>query len=192
MNVDAGILLTLAGVFACIFVVWLSKSKGPAPKAPDWTKLSLVANKTEHAVLLIKPDGVIQWVNPAFAKISGWDGPEAAGKQIAAVLLGSLHSPKAVEQIKSGLSGRKGFGLELLCAQKDGPRYWFSLNLTPILDEQERLLNFVALGTDITTRKKAEDELVRANRRNEMFLNAAGEGIFGLDLQGAITFVNPA
>src|SRR5205814_2299653 len=48
------------------------------------------------------------------------------------------------------------------------------------------------VGADMTARKRAEDELARANRRNEMFLNSAGEGIFALDLQGAITFINPA
>ena len=34
--------------------------------------------------------------------------------------------------------------------------------------------------------------MARIARRSELFLNAAGDGIFGLDLQGAITFVNTA
>src|SRR5439155_6164519 len=140
--------LTIAGVFACVLFAWFSRSKGAVSRnGPDWTKLSLVANKTDHAVLLVRPDGTIQWANPAFTRISGYDGAEVASKALVSVLFGSLHSPKAVQQIKTGLNGRKGFGLELLCAQKDGPRYWLSLNLTPVLDEQEQLLNFVALGT---------------------------------------------
>ena len=40
--------------------------------------------------------------------------------------------------------------------------------------------------------KKAEEELIRALRKNDLILNAAGEGIVGLDEKGTITFANPA
>ena len=36
------------------------------------------------------------------------------------------------------------------------------------------------------------DELARIKQRNELILNAAGEGIYGIDLNGLITFTNPA
>ena len=38
----------------------------------------------------------------------------------------------------------------------------------------------------------AEDELARVKRQNELILEAAGEGIYGLDCDGNTTFVNPA
>ena len=41
-------------------------------------------------------------------------------------------------------------------------------------------------------RKQAEKSLERLNHQNELILNAAGEGIFGLDIHGEHTFVNPA
>src|SRR5207247_10414582 len=51
---------------------------------------------------------------------------------------------------------------------------------------------FSRVLADITARKGAEDAIERLSRQNELILNAAGEGIFGLDLQGKTTFVNPA
>jgi len=45
---------------------------------------------------------------------------------------------------------------------------------------------------DITERKTFEEALEQLNRRHEMVLKSAGEGIFGLDLDGNATFVNPA
>src|SRR6185369_441246 len=101
-------------------------------------------------------------------------------------------SPKAAQQIKNGLSTKKQFNLELPCARKDGNRYWLSLHLAPILDQREQIVNFLGVAVEITARKRAEEDMVRANRRNELFLNAAGEGILGLDLHGSITFINPA
>ncbi|MBW4550922.1 MAG: GAF domain-containing protein [Aphanocapsa sp. GSE-SYN-MK-11-07L] len=41
-------------------------------------------------------------------------------------------------------------------------------------------------------RQQAKDSLKRLSRQNELILNSAGEGIYGLNLQGKTTFVNPA
>ena len=49
-----------------------------------------------------------------------------------------------------------------------------------------------AFARDITEREKAKETIEQLSRHNEMILNAAGEGIFGLDLKGHHTFVNPA
>ncbi len=49
-----------------------------------------------------------------------------------------------------------------------------------------------AFARDITERKQAKVLLGELRRHNELILNSAGEGIFGLDLQGRHTFVNPA
>ncbi len=50
------------------------------------------------------------------------------------------------------------------------------------------------LGTvqDITALAQARQRLEQANRQNEALLNSAADGIYGLDLEGRITFVNPA
>ena len=44
---------------------------------------------------------------------------------------------------------------------------------------------------DITERRQAEAALDKLRSQNEMILNSAGEGIFGLDLTGRVTFSNP-
>ena len=42
------------------------------------------------------------------------------------------------------------------------------------------------------SRSAAEDELAHVKRQNELILEAAGEGIHGLDCEGKTTFLNPA
>ncbi len=49
-----------------------------------------------------------------------------------------------------------------------------------------------AIEKEITKRKQLEMVLERATRQNNLILNAAGEGIYGLDKEGYITFANPA
>lgn len=49
-----------------------------------------------------------------------------------------------------------------------------------------------AIEKEITRRKQLEMSLERVTRQNKLILNAAGEGIYGLDEKGHITFANPA
>jgi PAS domain S-box-containing protein len=48
-----------------------------------------------------------------------------------------------------------------------------------------------ALQAEVAERMRMGEAMARLSRQNEMILNTAGEGIFGLDLEGRHTFVNP-
>src|SRR5712691_1343210 len=48
------------------------------------------------------------------------------------------------------------------------------------------------LDTEIAERLRAEAALAQLNRRHKLILDSAGEGIYGIDLEGRTTFVNPA
>jgi PAS domain S-box-containing protein len=76
--------------------------------------------------------------------------------------------------------------------RKDGTPFWNELTISPVHDGRGQVTHFVGVLVDITERKDADEAIERLSRQNEMILNAAGEGIFGLDLQGKTTFVNPA
>jgi len=47
-------------------------------------------------------------------------------------------------------------------------------------------------GTDVTEQYEAEQALHMATRQREMILEAVGDGIYGIDLEGRLTFINPA
>ncbi len=55
-----------------------------------------------------------------------------------------------------------------------------------------RAVRVTGIGMDITKRKQAEAEVERLSQWNELLLNSAGEGIYGVDLGGKCTFVNHA
>ena len=48
------------------------------------------------------------------------------------------------------------------------------------------------LHAEIAERLRAEAALAQLNRRHKLILDSAGEGIYGVDLEGRTTFVNPA
>jgi PAS domain S-box-containing protein len=180
-------LLALAAVVTLSF---LRRSRGARNSAADSARLSLLAHKTDSAVLITNHDGLIEWINEGFTRVSGHKLGDIVGKPPGAVLAGTIHNARGVQKIREGMNAGKPFAVELLCAHKSGHRYWLSINFTPVFDKMERLLNFVGVGFDVTARKRVEDELARLHKRNELLLNSAGDGIVGLDLQGSIIYLN--
>jgi PAS domain S-box-containing protein len=155
-------------------------------------KLAIVAQKIDNAVFITDLDGNIEWVNEAFGRITGFSLDEVEGRNPGPALLGSLHNTRTVQRLRDGMIAAKPFTVELLCSHKTGHRFWLHLDVTAIWNDQGQLVHHVAIGSDITARKRAEEETTRLNRRNELFLNAVGEGMLGLDMQGFVTFFNPA
>ena len=191
-------LLTIPAILLLllVFLIWIGWSTVRGAQAfhernSQLSRLALVANKTENAVLITGADGLIEWVNEGFTRITGQIAEDAVGKAPGALLIGPLQNLNAIQRIREAITGQKPLTVEMLCAHRRGHRYWIALNLSPVFDEENHLTNFVGVASDITARKRAEEELTRQSRRNELFLNAAGDGIFGLDIQGAISFVNP-
>jgi hemerythrin-like metal-binding protein/PAS domain S-box-containing protein len=62
----------------------------------------------------------------------------------------------------------------------------------PIFGPDGNIFGLGGIVTDITEHKRAEEKIEALNRQNALILDAAGEGIYGLDLEGRTTFANPA
>lgn len=161
-------------------------------RSAELHRLAQVALRTEQAVFLTGPEGEVQWVNEGFVRVTGHSLNEARGKQGAGLLLGTLQNINLTQRYRENISGQRAFVLDMLCLHRRGSRYWISLNMTPLFDDDHVLTGFVGLGLDITARRRAEDEVAKIGKRSELLLNAAGDGILGIDVQGAVTFANAA
>jgi diguanylate cyclase (GGDEF)-like protein/PAS domain S-box-containing protein len=84
------------------------------------------------------------------------------------------------------------FATEYRVLHRDGRTKWVRNESIMIEDEMSGTRYWQGFMLDITERKTFEEALERLNRQHEMVLKSAGEGIFGLDLDGNATFVNPA
>jgi len=67
-----------------------------------------------------------------------------------------------------------------------------TLTAAPIRDSEGRLIAVIQTLEDITERRLAQVTLENTRRELQLILDAAGEGVYGVDLEGRVTFVNPA
>jgi diguanylate cyclase (GGDEF)-like protein/PAS domain S-box-containing protein len=151
-----------------------------------------------NGILITGRDAVIEWVNPAFSALTGYSREEAIGRRPALVKSG-LHDDSFYQALWQTILGGQVWQGEVVNRRKNGQLYHEELTITPVRDDQGHIHHFIAIKQDISARKAEEEaarlaraEIERLSQRNELLLNSAGEGIFGTDLAGRATFINPA
>ncbi|WP_151671401.1 diguanylate cyclase [Nitrincola schmidtii] len=87
--------------------------------------------------------------------------------------------------------GRKRELREWFIRQDDGRHFPVDLTVTPLFNK-DSIVGAVVAFSDITRRVKVEEENKRLTQYNRMLLESAGDGIYGIDMHGKCTFINPA
>lgn len=130
-----------------------------AEKNKELRKLSLVASKTDSAVIISGSDYKITWVNDGFTHLTGYTPEEVTGKSMAELLHGEHTDSNTVETMNSKLTRSQTFSGELEQYNKTGNSFWAQLSVSPIFGEDGKVAEFVTLQDDITERKIAENKI---------------------------------
>ncbi len=121
-------------------------------------KLSLIAEKTDNAVLLTDKDGNFIWVNPGFTRIFGYSLEELK-LLVSPNIIGEKTDPKIKKIINKCKEEKITVEYETRFRTKDGRFIWVHTTLTPVLDEDGNVVNLIAIDSDITKLKEAEEKI---------------------------------
>ncbi|MBX2861368.1 MAG: PAS domain S-box protein [Vampirovibrio sp.] len=126
--------------------------------------LSLVADGTDNSVVIADKDGLTEYVNPGFTKLTKYTFEEAIGKKPGDLLQGPATDKATVAEIRKNLRAQKPFYSEILNYDKDKNPYWISLSINPIFNKQGELVRFISIQANITeTKEKAVNSSLRMN-----------------------------
>ena len=155
-------------------------------------KLSLAIEQMPVTVMITNREGIIEYVNPNFTKVTGYRAEEAIGRNPSALVKSGWHPPEFFQELwVTILSGREWRG-EMRNRRKNGELYWESASISPVKGPTGEIGHFVAVKEDITEAKRAEEALNRSDERIRLLLESTAEAIYGIDLSGDCTFANPA
>jgi PAS domain S-box-containing protein len=134
-----------------------------------------------------------RYVSPAYERMFGYTPEErVADPELWVKLLHPEDRERVLATQTQTSETGENFRSEYRMIAKDGRVVWVRDEARLLRDDGGRVVGWQGILTDITERKWAEDALRRVMFQNKLILDSAGEGIFGLDQEGVITFINPA
>ncbi len=137
----------------------------------ELARLSIVASETDNGVLIFGAGGEIEWVNDGFTRLQGYGIDEL--KQRGKTLEKISHNPEIKTLITDSIKNKKSSIYQALNITKSGKELWVQSSLTPILNEKGNIKKWVIIDTDVTDRKKAEDNLRQQNEKITDSINYA-------------------
>lgn len=132
-------------------------------------KLKLLSKAIEQgpaSVMITDASGHIEYVNPKFTETTGYDFEEVKGKS-PNILNSGEHSPVFFQQLWETIKSGKDWAGEIRNKRKNGEIYWESELISPIVDQNEEIVNFISIREDITEQKRMLKEVVEAKEKAE-------------------------
>ncbi len=149
-------------------------------------KLSQVVKQNPLSIVITALDGTIEYVNPAFTRITGYSYEEAVGRNPRFLKSGKTPADVYREFWKTISSGKVWEG-ELVNRKKDGTLLWEKVLLSPVFDSGGRITNYIGVKENITGKKRMEEQL-----RQTQKMEAVGKLAGGIahDFNNILTAIN--
>ncbi|HLO14744.1 MAG TPA: PAS domain S-box protein, partial [Anaerolineales bacterium] len=130
-------------------------------------QLSRIVEQTEDTVVVTNREGIIEYVNPAFERLTGYTKEEALGKT-PRVIKSGLHDHRFYQELWNTILEGNVFQSEIANRKKNGELYYEVKTITPLRNMQGNITHFVATGKNITDHKLDEEKLLKAYDQLEL------------------------
>jgi len=156
----------------------------------------LILEAAGEGIFGIDCNGITVFANPVASSLTGWRVDELIGKKSHDLLHhtnpdGSKFHAHDCPIHAAFKDGAVHHVEDEVFWRKDGSHFLVEYTSTPVKENGE-LLGAVVVFNDITERKRKQDEVTKIYNENQLILQSAGEGVYGLCCEGKTTFVNPA
>jgi len=129
--------------------------------------LSWAVDNNPNSIVITDPDGTIEYVNHKFCNLTGYSAGEAVGQNPRILKSGEM-PPEQYAELWQIISHGGTWHGEFHNKKKNGELYWETASIAPIMDDQGRILRYLAVKEDTTHRKIYEAELL--NNTEELLL----------------------
>ncbi|MBI5218696.1 MAG: tetratricopeptide repeat protein [Bacteroidia bacterium] len=179
-NISAAIVLLIILVFSFIFyrqfkklkkanrLLWTQKNEIDTKRKElelvntELEKLSIVASKTDNAIVIMDKNGKFEWVNEGFTRLYGFT-LETLIAQRGLNIISASANPNVKIAVMGCLKQKSSVNYESHYPDIHGNKIWAQTTLTPIIDKDGNIIKLVAIDTDITRIKTAEEEIMMKN-----------------------------
>ena len=112
----------------------------------------------QHAIVTItEVSGAITYANEKFCALSGYSAEELIGKDHR-IFNSGVHTPEFFAGMYRSITAGRVWHGEICNRAKDGTLHWLMTTIVPFMAEEGRPVQYIAVRTDITDRKRIEEE----------------------------------
>jgi PAS domain S-box-containing protein len=137
---------------------------------PATLRLAAIVNSSDDAIIGKDLNGVVTSWNRAAERMFGYAAPEAIGRAIASLIIPDERLEEENFVLSRIREGKSVDHFETVRRRKDGGLIDISLTVSPIIDDDGRIIGASKIARDISQQKQLLAELEEANRLKEEFL----------------------
>ncbi|MFQ5432862.1 MAG: PAS domain S-box protein, partial [Nitrospinota bacterium] len=123
-------------------------------------KLDNAVNQATEGVVITDVEAIIEYINPAYETISGYSKEDVIGKHTRIFKSGKHDGIFYKNLWDTILSGETWRG-EIVNKRKSGELYPEGMTISPVMNEQGIITNFIAVKNDITERKELQKKIIQ-------------------------------
>jgi PAS domain S-box-containing protein len=120
--------------------------------------------QSSATIMFTNLDGKIEYVNSQFSTLTGYSSQEVIGKD-PNILKSGKTPKKKIKQLWNTINDGKTWRGQFINKKKDGTEYFEKAIITPIKDEKNRLMGYVAVKEDVSEIRKKEKKLKQLNKK---------------------------
>ncbi len=156
-------------------------------KIPDRSNLNLevflaAIEAARHAIFVTNAEGLIEYVNPAFSRVTGYSAQEALGAKTS-ILRSGIMSTEYYQSLWSEVLAGNSWSESITNRRKNGELYEAWQIISPIADEDGQPLKFVVIQEDVTERVWTERALAELTQEYETVFTNTQDAIFLLSVE---------
>jgi PAS domain S-box-containing protein len=159
-----------------------------ARTALEFAKLTRAVEQSSSTVMITDVHGDIEYVNPKFTQVAGYQAEEVMGRN-PRLLKSGRQPPGFYRELWETISAGREWRGDFINRRKDGQLYWELASISPVRGVDGKVTHYVKVGEDITERVQAEEALQRRNRQLELLNRASQAFNSTLDLDEVLLVV---
>jgi len=126
-------------------------------------KLSQSIEQSSESVMITDLNGMIEYVNPAFEALTGYSAEEAVGQK-SSILKSGNQDAAFYKKLWTTVTAGKRWQSKVIEKRKDGSFYPALLVISPIINEQGKVTNFIATHSDMSALDEMEHQFHQAQK----------------------------
>ena len=180
---------TLAGLLTGSIVTERRRAESALRESEE--KYRAIFENAIDGIFQSAPDGRFIKVNPAMARMYGYESPEAMIREVTDIPSQLNVASRQRDELERRLAaGEQVAAFEILNYREDSSTFWTSMNIQAVRDADDNLLYYEGTVEDITKRKQAVENIIASEEKYRSLVENREIIIMTIDLDEKLQFMN--